>query len=105
MREPESLRIAAQNNTIRTNYLKAKINKTQQNSRCRLYDNSDEMINYIISEWSKLAQKAYKTRHVWVGKAIYKKFEFDHTNKLYMHNPESVLENETHKLFWNFEIP
>ena len=21
-----------------------------------------------------------------------------------MHNPESVLENETHKLFWDFEI-
>ena len=25
-------------------------------------------------------------------------------NKWYMHNPESVLENETHKLLWDFEI-
>ena len=33
-----------------------------------------------------------------------KKFEFDYTNKWYMHNPESILENETHKLLWNFEI-
>ena len=24
-------------------------------------------------------------------------------NKWYMHNPESVLENETHKLLWDFE--
>ena len=33
-----------------------------------------------------------------------KKLKFDHTNKSYMPNPESVLENETHKLLWNFEI-
>ena len=35
---------------------------------------------------------------------LYKKLKFDHTNKWYMHNPESVLENETHKLLWDFEI-
>ena len=35
---------------------------------------------------------------------LYKKFKFDHTNKGYMHNPESVLENETHKLLKVFEI-
>ena len=51
------------NNTIRTNYSKARIDKTQQNSRCRLYVNRDETINYIISEWRKLAQKEYKTGH------------------------------------------
>ena len=31
-------------------------------------------------------------------------FEFDHTNKWYMHNPESVLENKTHKILLDFEI-
>ena len=25
-------------------------------------------------------------------------------NKWYMHNPESILENETHKILWDFEI-
>ena len=35
-RETESLQIAAQNNAIRTNHIKAKIDKTQQNSKCRL---------------------------------------------------------------------
>ena len=29
-----------------------------------------------------------------------KKLKFDHTNKWYMHNPASVLENETYKLLW-----
>ena len=28
---------------------------------------------------------------------------FDHTYKWYMHNPESVQENEAHKLPWEFE--
>ena len=33
-----------------------------------------------------------------------KKFKFDHTNKWYMHNPAPVLENDTHKLQWDFKI-
>ena len=28
----------------------------------------------------------------------------DHTNKWYIHNPTSVLENDTYKLLWNFDI-
>ena len=66
------------------------------------------IIIIIISECSKLAQKEYKTRHNWVGKVIHwemcKKFKFDHTNKWYMHNPAPVLENDTHKLLWDFDI-
>ena len=62
----------------------------------------------MISECSKLAQIGYKTRHNWMGKVIHeefcKKFKFDHTNKWYMYNSESVLENEVHKLLWDFEI-
>ena len=98
-RETEYL-IAAQNNAIRTNHIKVRINKTQQNSKCRLCGDRDETINHIISECSKLAQKEYKTRHDWVGKVIHwemcKKFKFDHTNKWYLHNPAPVLENDTH---------
>ena len=66
------------------------------------------MINHIISECSKLEQKEYKTWHNWVGKMIHmelcKKLQFDHTNRWYMHNPESVLKNETRKILWDFEI-
>ena len=65
-------------------------------------------INLIISECSKLAQKEYKTRHDWVGNVIHremcKKFRFDHTSKWHMHNPVRVLENDTHKLLWDFDI-
>ena len=107
-KETESLRIAAQNNAIRTNQIKARIDKTQQNSKYTLCGDRDETINHIISECSKLAQKEYKTRHDWIGKVIHcemcKKFKFDHTNKWYMHNLAPILENDTHKLLWDFGI-
>ena len=77
--------MAAQDNAIRTNQIKARTDKTQQNSKCRLCGNRDETINHIISECSKLAQREYKTRHDWVGKVIHwemcKKLKFDYTNK------------------------
>ena len=66
-REIESLLIAAQNNAIRINHIKARIDKTEQNSKCRLCGDRDETTNHIISECSKLAQKEYKTSHDWVG--------------------------------------
>ena len=60
------------------------------------------------SECRNLMQKEYKSRHDWVEKVIHwelcKKFKFDYTNKWYMHNPESVLENETHNIIKDFEI-
>ena len=57
-RKTESPVIAAQKNAIRTNHIKTRIDKTQQNSKCRrLCGDRDETINHIISECSKLAQK------------------------------------------------
>ena len=107
MRETESLLMAAQNSVIRTNHIKVRIDKTQQNSKCRLCGDRDETTNHIISECSKLAQE-YKARHDWVGKVIHwemcQKFKSDHTNKWYMHNPAPVLENDTHKILWDFDI-
>ena len=104
-RETESLLMAAQDNAERTNHIKARIDKTQQNSKCGLSGDRDETINHIRSECSKLAQKESKTRHDWVGKVIpwemCKKFKFDYTNKWYMHNSAHVLENDTHKLLWH----
>ena len=90
-RETKSLLIAVQNNAITTNQIKTRIDKTQQNSKCRLCGDRDKTINHIISECSKLAQKEYKTRQDRVSKVIHwemcKKLKFDHTKKGYMHNP------------------
>ena len=107
-REKESFLIAAQDNAIRTNHIKARIDKTQQNSKCWLCGDRDETINHIMSECSKLAQKEYKARHEWVGKVIHwemcKKSKLDHTNKWYIHNPAPVLVNDSHKLLRDFNL-
>ena len=88
--------------SIRTNYIKVEIDNRQQNSKYKLYGDSDKTINHIISK------REYKTRHEWVGKVIHwelcKKLKFDQTTKWHMHKPESTLENEMHKILWDFEI-
>ena len=107
-RETEFLLMAAQISAIRTNHIKARIDKMQQNSKWRLCGDRDETIIHIISKCSKLAQKEYKARHDWVGKVIHwemcKKFKFDHADKWCMHNPAPFLENDIHKLIWDFDI-
>ena len=54
------------------------------------------------------AEGIYKTRHDWVGKVIHwemcKKCKCDHTKKWYIHNPAPLVENDTHKLQWDFGI-
>ena len=93
---------------MRTNHIKARIDKTQQNSKCGLCGDREETTTHIISEGSKLAQKEYKTRHDWVGKVIHwemcEKFKFDRVNKWYMHDPASVLENDIHKFLYDFDV-
>ena len=97
--------IAAQNNVVRTNYVKAKIHKIKKGGNV---GDRDEIINSIISECCKLAQKECNTRHNCVSKVIhwelFKKLKSDHTNKWHMHNPESFKGNEKYKILWDFEM-
>ena len=54
----------------------------------------------MISKYSKLEEKEYKTMRGWVGKVIHlelsKRLKFYHVDKWYIRKAESVLENETH---------
>ena len=70
-RETESLIMAAQEQAIRTNVIKAKIDKTQEESKCRMCGRVDETVNHVLSECSKMAQTEYKRRHDWVGNRIH----------------------------------
>ena len=63
--------MAAQNQSIRTNLVKAKIDKRQEDSLCRVCRKVDESIYHIISGCSKLAQKEYKRRHDNLGKIVH----------------------------------
>ena len=67
-RETESLIVAGQNQSIRTNLNKAKIDKSHRDSLCRMCRKVDESINHTVSGCSKLAQKEYKRRHDNLGK-------------------------------------
>ena len=60
-------------------------NNNNNKSRCRWCGDKDQVINHIINNCRKLAQKEYKTRYDWLGKVIHwelwKKLKIDHTNK------------------------
>ena len=66
-RDTESHIMVAQEQAIRTNLIKAKIDKSQQESKCRMCEEADESINLILDECKMLAQRDYKKRHDWVG--------------------------------------
>ena len=107
-RETESLIVAAQNQSIRINLVKARIDKSQGDSLCRMCRKVDENIDHIVSGCSKLAQKEYKRRHDNLGKIVHwklaRKCNFEAGDKWYEHEPESVLENEDYKILWDFSI-
>ena len=97
-----------QNQSIRTNLVKAETDKSQGDSLCRVCRNVDESINHIVSGCSKLAQKEYKRRHDNLGKIVHwklaRKCNFEAGDKWNEHEPENVLENEDHEISWDFSI-
>ena len=94
--------------SIRTNLVKAKTDKGQGDSICRVCRKVDESIDHIASGCSKLAQKEYKRRHDNLGKIVHwklaRKCNFEAGDEWYEHEPESVLENEDNKILWDFSI-
>ena len=61
------------------------------------------MGTHMISKCSKLVKNEYKTRPDWLGRVIHLEIvqenKFNYTTKWYIHKPESILENEMHKIF------
>ena len=49
--------MAAQEQATRTNTIKAKIDKTQEDSKCRTCGKAEEFVNHVLSEYTKIAQK------------------------------------------------
>ena len=107
-RETESLIVAPQNHSMRTNLVKARTDKSQGDSLCRVCRKVDGSIYHLVSGCSKLAQKEYKRRHDNLGKVVHwklaRKCNFEAGDKWYEHEPESVLENKDYKILWDFSI-
>ena len=53
----EALIMITQEQVIRTNNTNAKIDKTEENSQCRMCGKAEESVNHVLSEWRNLAQK------------------------------------------------
>ena len=100
--------MAAQTQSLRTNAIKAKIDKSQANEKCRLCKSKEETVNHIVSGCQNLAQKEYRRRHDTVAKALHwdilRQKGFPHEPQWYKHDPEAVVENDKFKILWDFTI-
>ena len=99
-KETESLIVVVQNQSIRTNVVKATINKSQKDSLCRLCKRTVS-IDHALSGCSKLAQKEYKRRHDNLGKIVHWKFAGKCKHK---QEPETFFQKEDYKILWDFSI-
>ena len=83
----------AQNQSIRTYLVKAKICKSQKDTLCRLCKKADETIHHVVSGCSKIVQKEYKRRKIprkFLYWKIPRKCNFEAGNKWYEHELESI---------------
>ena len=106
--ETEALLCTAQEQALRTNYIKHNIDKSIDSPLCRMCGKCGESVQHIVSGCEKLAQKEHKRRHDNVAKKIHwdlcKRHEIYHHEKWYDHIPDSVVENDSVKLLWDINI-
>ena len=107
-KETEGMIMAAQSQSLRTNAIKARIDKSREDAKCRMCNEKEETIHHIVSGCSNLAQKEYKRRHDCVARALHwdilRQRGFEVSDKWYQHQPESVAEIEQFKVLWDFTI-
>lgn len=106
--ETEALIFAAQEQALRTNYVKCKVDKSIESPLCRLCKEKGESVNHIICECKKLAQKEYKRRHDGVARFIHwelcGKYKIPRVEKWWEHQPEGVVESSGVKILWDVMI-
>ena len=104
--QTEATICAAQEQALRTNYTKNKIDKTSENPSCRMCGERGETVQHIC-ECKKLAQCEYKRRHDIVTKLVHwklcEKYTLEKKEKWYEHCPEGVVEDDV-KLIWDINI-
>ena len=107
-KETEGLIIAAQDQALRTNYVKHKIDKDPVSPLCRLCKDKNETVDHILSCCKKLCQSEYKRRHDQVAAAIHwsmcRKYHIECNDKWYEHRAEKVTETDEVKILWDFHV-
>ena len=104
----EALICSAQEQSLRTNYIKFHKEKTAASPMCRLCSVQIETPNHLVSGCMKLAQREYKRRHDNVARYVHwqlcEKAGLERASKWYEHKPEGVIENADFKILWDFMI-
>ena len=107
-KETEGMIFAAQEQALRTNAIKAKIDKQPVSPKCRLCGKKSETVMHLVSGCPKLAQKQYKRRHDNVARRVHwelcKKHGLKCSEKWYEHTPSEVMENDKVELYWDLTI-
>lgn len=108
--ETESLIVAAQDQAITTNYIRARIHKEKVDSKCRLCRQYDETIKHVISGCPILASKEYIERHNKVAQTLHynicKHYKINVEEAWYKHQPKRVenSEEENVVVLWDTQI-
>jgi len=107
-KETEALIMAAQENSLRLNYIKFTVDHTINSGTCRMCHQYNETVQHVLCGCPKMAKIEYTQRHDRVGKVIHwalmKKYGFDTSDMFYHHSPQPVIENSECKILWDFPI-
>jgi len=72
---------------------------------CCLYGSADEMVDHLLTSCSTIAQSCYKKRHDTVARIMQaRRGGLKCTNKYWNYCPQSVMQNDSMKLLWNFTV-
>ena len=106
--ETESLIIAAQEQTLATNYVRKNIWKTDCDPRCRICKESAETVKHIVSGCTCLAGSKYTNRHdklgTYVHWTILKDLGINVCDEWFKHVPEKVVESGETIIMWDYAI-
>lgn len=109
--ETEGFMLAIQDKVIKTKNYRKHILKdsTLQNDKCRKCHRSNETIEHITSGCTLLTQTDYLHRHNQLANIIHLRLALKHklldnSTAYYKYIPQTVLENETHKMYYDRAI-
>ena len=107
-KETEGFIMAVQDQALRTNAIKTEIDKTANDSKCRLCKEKKETVDHLVSACSKIAQTDYNERHNKVASMLHwnlcRKYHLPAAEKWWEHKIEKVLQNKETKILWDFKI-
>ena len=104
LKKETDMLFVAQEQALRINSIKEKIDKQPVSSKCRLCGTKEES----VSGCPKLVQKQYKRRHDNVARRVHwelcKKHGLESSDRWYEHTPADVVENDEVELSWDLTI-